>query len=143
MTKRGTAFVADPALGICTRDDLDRLCHVELDEEVNTYLARFSNSGLQLVAVNPDGERHASRDRLCFWYPKLRALELKGRLVNPEMGSEEAKFREHYRWLKDYRVAAYSCIKKQEAQLEKVTREEAEAVARQQEFEWAQMKKGC
>lgn len=148
-TRRGSRFVPDPARGIVEREDLDQKCHVELDEEINSYLGRHATKDprnvvdLKLVAVDPDGIRKASRDALCFWHPKALALSLRDRLLFPETGSDEDKRRQLYQEIKDFRKMAYAMILKEEDEIKERARREAEAA--QQQFAWEEMlmKKDC
>lgn len=160
MTKKGSMFVADPHRGLRGREDLDRLCHAEVQEEVNSFLLRQSthdpdnHTELKLVAVNPDGERRSENSYLCFWHPEVVALRLKNKLFHPEMGSDEdreaAKFHEHYGWLKDFRTIARGKVRLQAAHHELIEENEdegederSETQRQQEEWEHRTMEDGC
>lgn len=151
MSKKGSYVMPDPHRGLHKREDFDRLCHVEVQEEVNSFLLRFSthdpddHTSLKLVAVNPDGERRTENSYLCFWHPELEALRLKTKLFHPEMGSDEdreaAKFHEHYSWVKNMRTVARAKVRIQAAHHELVEKEELQE--RQEEWERRKMEEEC
>jgi hypothetical protein len=155
MSKKGSHVVPDPHRGLRTRADFDRLCHVEVQEEVNAFLMQFSthdpddHTGLKCVAVNPDGERRDQNQYLCFWHPEIEALRLKNKLYEkPEMTAdgeerEAAMFHRFYGLLKDYRSVARSQVRLQEAHRELVKEREDATRRRQEEWEEARMAEEC
>lgn len=153
MSKKGSRFVPDPHRGLKERSDLDRLCHAEVQEEVNSFLLRNAthnpddHASLKLVAVNPDGERRSENNYLCFWHPEIEALRLKNKLFHPEMGSDEdreaAKFHEHYSWVKNFRTVARSKVRIQDAHHELLAERKDEVKERQEEWERRKMEEEC
>jgi len=127
MHRRGSQFVIDSALqalGINNRDDLDLLCHRELQLEINVFLHLSSlHSGLVWAAANPDGERRRGFDPLCFWYPRDKALMLIGELVapNPE-DSFEYKFKKFSEYFKRFRAAQHLKRRERTASREEMQR---------------------
>lgn len=78
----------EPERGLYKREDLDEKCHFELRPAMNAWLrdhsvARNPASALKRVAVNPDGERRASENRLAVWHPRLAALQVMQMLDAP------------------------------------------------------------
>jgi hypothetical protein len=141
MKKGPLKAVPDPHRGLRTRADFDRLCHVEVQEEVNTFLMQFAthdpddHRSLKLVAVNPDGERknpQSINEYLCFWHPEIEALRLKQKLyVKPSMSAEgedkeAAAFHRFYTMVRDFRSMARGQVRLQEARHELLEEEEEE-----------------
>jgi len=149
MSRRGSRFVPDPHRGLYTREDLDIKCHHELEEEINSYLAKHAtkdpdnHTALKMVAVDPDGTRRASRDALTFWHPKELAQELRRKQKFPEMGSDEDKRRQYHQEVKDFRTQAYSLIQAEEEYVQLRKEQEREAVQQQFAWERALMDKDC
>lgn len=152
MTKKGSKVVPDPHRGLHTRADFDRLCHVEVQEEVNAFLMQFAthdpddHTGLKCVLVNPDGERRSQNDYLCFWNPEIEALRLKNKLYEKPLMDAEGEEREaaifhrFYGVVKDYRSVARSQVRLQEAYQELVEREEGEDEVRRRQEEWEEQR---
>jgi hypothetical protein len=153
MSKKGSNYIPDPHRGLHEREDFDRLCHVEVQEEVNSFLMRFAthdpddHTSLKLVSVNPDGERRNPNDYLCFWHPEIEALRLKTKLFHPEMGSDEdreaAKFHEHYAWIKNCRTVCRAKDRIQKVHNELVEKKKEESQKRQEEWEQQRMEEEC
>jgi len=159
MGKKGECFVPLPALGITTREDMDRLCHFELDEAVNLYLHLYASSQpgggkLYLAAVNPDGVREGRprAEWLYVWHPKDVALELKERFFSEDL--EEEQTAHHIRWVYEKRKAcksvAYSRLQMQlavrkevQAELDKLEADEERAKAEQEEDTKRRLADGC
>lgn len=157
--------VPDPHRGLHSRADFDRLCHVEVQEEVNAFLMQFAthdpddHESLKCVAVNPDGERRNPNEYLCFWHPELEALRLKQKLyTKPSMAAEgedreAAAFHRFYTVLRDFRSTARSQVRIQEAHHELLEVEEEdeelwdegedETLRQQREWELRKMAEEC
>jgi hypothetical protein len=150
--------VPDPHRGLRTRVDFDRLCHVEVQEEVNAFLMQFAthdpddHTSLKLVAVNPDGERknpQSVNEYLCFWHPEIEALRLKQKLyIKPSIAAEgedreAAAFHRFYTTLRDFRSMARSHVRLQEACRELLEEGEDETLRRQEEWEEAKLAEEC
>jgi hypothetical protein len=153
MAKKGSGFIRDPHRGLLHREDFDKKCHVEVNEEVNAWLLRHAtmdpdqHEDLKLVGVNIDGGRRDPNSYVCFWHPELRALRLKNKLFHTEIGSAEgleaAKFHEHYGWVKNLRGTAYGKVKIQALQQEVEEEETKNAQERQEEWERQAMERDC
>lgn len=155
MTKKGSIVVPDPHRGLRTREDFDRLCHAEVQEEVNAFLMMFAthdpddHTSLKCVAVNPDGERRNPNEYLCLWHPEIEALRLKNKLYEkPVMDAEgeereAAAFHRFYGMLRDYRSVARSQVRLQEAYHELLEEKKDEGRRRQEEWEQQQMADEC
>ena len=111
----GIDFVAVPQINVRGRGDLDAQCHYALREEVNTWLYLRSESDLEgpgaslrMEAVNPDGERRASHDFLCFWWPLSEARKVVDEYMTAPTGTPEfcMDVRQAARWSKRIRGAA-------------------------------------
>jgi len=145
-------FVPVPERGILTRDDLDQMCHFELDEFHNAYLAshatdKADGTGLYLVSVNPDGVRKASKDWLYVWHPRAVARALVERY---ELSEEEPEvsLRKFAQLLKDGRLVGHRCLVKQAEthalRVENLRKERDESMAeRQFRLEEERIKKEC
>jgi len=150
--KEGAGFVPVPERGILTRDDLDQMCHFELDEFHNAYLSshaisRSDGTGLYLVSVNPDGVRKASKDWLYVWHPRAVARALVERY---ELSEEEPEvsLRKLVQLLKNGRAAGHRCLVRQTEvyalRVENLRREHDESMAdRQFRLEEERIKKEC
>lgn len=154
MPKKGPQTVPDPHRGLNSRADFDRLCHVEVQEEVNAFLMQFAthnpddHTGLKCVAVNPDGERRNPNEYLCFWHPEIEALRLKQKLyAKPSMAAEgedkeAAAFHRFYTVLRDFRSIARSHVRLQVAHKELLKKGD-EARRRQEEWEEERLANDC
>lgn len=151
MSKKGSKLVPDLNRGLVQRDDFNERCHVESNEEVNSWLLRHATHNpddhvnLKLVGIL-DHEKRDENSYVCFWHPEVVALRLKSMLFHPEMGSslgkEAAKFHEHYRWVRDLRSVAHSKVRWQRAH-EELTDSEREALERQLEWERKRLEDDC
>lgn len=114
---KGELFVPLPDLGLVKRDDVDRLCHFELDEAVNFFLwlhatPEPTEGWMFLAYVNIDGERNGKpkADRLVSWYPRTLALTLKTKLFSEAI--DEDRITGDIRWFfekqKAYRNAVWA-----------------------------------
>jgi hypothetical protein len=132
-----------PERGIYGRRDLDDQCLFELDEFTNSVLGEFATDDpgavdkLYLVAVNPDGWRRASHDRLCCWAPKKLAQQLRDRILHDE---EFDKYRQVFESIKRFRRKAWERLQ-QEASARK--EHESEMRRRQDVWEQEQLQKDC
>lgn len=155
MAKRGYGIDFNPAprLGIRTRQDLDRLCHYELREEINTYLSIRSSLDapgapgfdIVLVAVNPDGERRASHDFLCFWFPIAKVRHLVDHFLNAPLGTDEFRWdcREWERRRKQFRAGALELWKENKRKTRELHQQEKSALERQLEYERRLLEREC
>ena len=146
MTKKGSNVVPDPHRGLHTREDYDRFCHVEVQEEVNAFLMQFAthdpddHTGFKCAQVNPDGERRNPNDYLCFWHPEIEALRLKNKLYEKLLmtaegeAKEAAVFHKVFGALRDFRSVARSQVRIQEAYYELI--EERVSSSRRREEQW-------
>lgn len=95
MERTGSEPYLDPEKGILDRDDLDRTCWPEADEDVNMYLLRYATKSgpdgrpiqqkgavLDIQAVNPDDPKRTKGNVVVFWWPRKMALALKQRLYS-------------------------------------------------------------
>lgn len=151
MRTKGSGFVADPQRKLVSRDDFNEKCHVESNEEVNSWLLRHATQDpddhehLKLVGIL-DNEKREENSYVCFWHPEISALRLKSELFHPDRssaeGSEAARFHEHYRWVRDLRTVAHAKVKWQRAHAD-LTKEQKEQLDRQIEWERKKMEEGC
>jgi len=136
MSKEGSKFIPDPNRGLLKREDLNRLCHWDVQEEVNTWLKKFAttdktdHASLKLVAVNPDGDRRVPNYFLCFWHPAMQDLDLKNTLFHPDItsdiGMEACRHREFHKNQKEHRTVARSLVRMQEVYSDQQKEEEKE-----------------
>jgi len=148
----GVEFIAVPHLGIHTREDLDKCCHYEVREKLNTFLWLQSEYDvgpgalLQLVAVNPDGERRGMEHYFhCYWHSVAAAREIIDHFNNARTGDSELcmDVRQWEKRRETFRAGALELWKKHRGQARE-TQLKAEEGYKQQEAYYRRLKeRGC